>query len=124
MRIFKVRWFHRWARKERLVDQAIREAVREMEQGLVDANLGGHLYKKRVAAAGRGKSGSWRTIVAYRTEGRVFFMYGFAKNERSNIKEDELRLFKLLASELVAHDDRMLSRLIEAGELYEVMGYE
>ncbi len=124
MRIFKVRWFQRWAAKERLTDDALRYAVDEIERGLVDANLGGNVYKKRVGAAGRGKSSGWRTIVAIRNQERIFFMYGFAKSERSNIRDDELRLFKLLAMELVAHDDAMLLRLISDGELYEVIDHE
>ena len=83
MRVFKTRWFHRWARKERLSDEALVSAVGEMEQGLIDADLGGNVYKKRVAFPGRGKSGSTRTIVAYRVEDKAFYMYGFAKNKRN-----------------------------------------
>ena len=120
MRIFKTRWFHRWARKEKLSDQALKNAVDEMELGLVDADLGGNVYKKRVALPGRGKSGSTRTIVAYRIADKAFYMYGFAKNKRANIDDDELKVFKAVAKDLLAHSDGVLNHLVQEGELYEV----
>ena len=79
MRVFKTKWFTRWASDESLTDASLVAAVQEMERGLVDANLGAQVYKKRVAQAGKGKSGSTRTIVAWRTENRAIFIYGFAK---------------------------------------------
>jgi hypothetical protein len=61
-----------------------------MERGLVDADLGGHVFKKRVAVPGKGKSGGARTLLVYRAGTKAFFVYGFAKNTRANIKENEL----------------------------------
>lgn len=80
MRIFKNKTFTRWARKEGLSDAALIQAVAEAEQGLIDVDLGGHVYKKRVALAGRGKSGGARTVLAYQVNEKAFFIYGFAKN--------------------------------------------
>ena len=65
MRIFKTRWFQRWAKKEGLADEVLLTAVREMEQGLVDADLGGSVYKKRVPIQERGKRGGVRTLLAF-----------------------------------------------------------
>ena len=48
MAIYKTRWFARWARKEGLSTPALCEAVREMVEGLYDADLGGGLVKKRI----------------------------------------------------------------------------
>ena len=124
MRVCKTRWFNRWARKQRLSDRALRAAIEEMEQGLIDADLGGHVYKKRVALAGRGKRGGYRTIIAYRLADRAFDMYGFAKNERSNIDEEERRTFKAIAQELLTHGDALLNRLMEDEELFEVLNDE
>ncbi|GAA4648307.1 hypothetical protein GCM10023116_05740 [Kistimonas scapharcae] len=56
MRVFKTRWFQRWAKKEGLSDKVLMAAVQEMEQGLVDADLGGSVYKKRDSANGEGKA--------------------------------------------------------------------
>lgn len=82
-----------------------------MAAGLIDADLGGGVVKKRVALPGRGKSGSARTLVATNKGSRWFFVFGFEKNERTNISAKEVEavqgiaadLFRLSASELDAH---------------------
>ena len=120
MRIFKTRWFQRWAKKEKLSDQALINAVDEIEKGLIEADLGGGVYKKRVAQPGRGKSGSTRTLLAYQAGDKTFYMFGFAKNKRANIADDDLKVLKLLAKELLAHNDKVLNQLLEKEELFEV----
>lgn len=97
MQIFKTRTFQRWAAKRGVSDSALLDAVAEMECGLIDADLGGNLYKKRVALPGRGKSSSTRTIIATRFAGVLFFLYGFEKNDRDNISAKELALYQSLA---------------------------
>ncbi len=91
-----------------------------MERGLIDANLGGHVVKKRAALPGRGKRGSTRTLVIYQHANKAFFVYGFAKNERANISPKELRALKLLAAHLLGYTHPALVKAIKAGELYEV----
>ena len=103
-----------------LTDIGLRAAVIEMVQGLVDADLGGHLVRKRVALPGRGKRGGARTIVATRRAGRWFFLYGFEKNERANVDRDELKVLQEVATELLEFDDRELAAALAAGELLEV----
>lgn len=120
MRIFLTRWFARWVAKESLSSSALCRAVHEIESGLVDAHLGGNVIKKRVAAAGRGKSGGLRTILAVRLGDKSFFIYGYAKNQRTNINETELRALKMLASELLAYDADALAVALPGGELVEV----
>lgn len=85
MRVFKTKWFGRFARKERLSDQKLAEAVREMEEGLHDGDLGGGLVKKRLARSGEGKRGGYRTIIVYRKGSRAVFLYGFAKSDKENL---------------------------------------
>lgn len=120
MRIFKTKLFHRWAHKEGLTDVALCSAIDEIERGLVDAELGGHVFKKRVPIQGRGKRGGARTLLAFRHEDKAFFMYGFAKNQRANIKDDELEALKKYAKELLAYSDQALTKACQAGALYEV----
>lgn len=119
-RVFRTRTFTRWMRKAGLTDDALREAVSEMTQGLVDADLGGHVLKKRVALPGQGKRGGARTIVATKMADRWFFLYGFGKNERANIDKDELKVFQEMAKELLGFDDRQLTTALTAGEIVEV----
>ncbi|NDY94885.1 type II toxin-antitoxin system RelE/ParE family toxin [Wenzhouxiangella limi] len=121
MRVFKTRTFARSTRKLGLTDAALWAAVQEMSEGLVDATLGGDLLKQRVALSGQGKRGGARTIVAMRTAGRWFFLYGFNKNERSNIGKHELKVLQELAKELLAFEDRQLEIALSAGEIVEII---
>lgn len=101
-------------------DQALRDAVSEMARGLIDANLGGHVVKKRVALPGKGKRGGARTIVATRMSDRWFFLFGFSKNERANIDDDELKVFQEVAKDFLAFNDHQLAAALSAGELTEI----
>ena len=98
----------------------MRAAVDEMVRGLIDADLGGHVVKKRVALPGRGKSGGVRTLLAYKIGNKAFFVYGFAKNARANISADELKALKFLAKELLNYSDKALTEAIKHGALIEV----
>ena len=120
MRVFKTRLFARWADKEGVSDAALCAAVGEMGRGLIDANLGGHVFKKRVGIDGRGKRGGVRTLLALRTGDRAFFLFGFAKNERANLSDKELEALKRLAPQLLGYGARELRDAVSAGKLYEV----
>jgi hypothetical protein len=117
--VYKTRWFRRWAAREGLSDAILYSAVAELEQGLADA-LGGYVYKKRVAFSGRGKRGGARTLIAFKRGASAFFIYGYPKNERANIRDDELRALRLLARELLGYSAQELARAVENGELSEV----
>jgi hypothetical protein len=124
MRIFKTKSFARVSRKAGLADDALMKAVAEVERGLIDADLGGGVVKQRVAREGGGKSGGFRTIILFRLGSRAVFVHGFAKNERGNIRDDELAAFKMLAAEMLAYDDMALMAAIADGILLEVIGDE
>lgn len=119
-RIFKTRHFGRWARRAGLSDAALWEAVAEMAHGLVDADLGGRLLKKRIGLPGRGKSGGARTIVATNRADRWYFLIGFAKNERDNIDDAEWLALSALADELVGRTDADLANPVWASALEEI----
>ena len=120
VRIFKNKSFTRFARKARLPDSDLREAVAAVERGLIDADLGGGVVKQRIARAGGGKSGGFRTIILFRAGARAFFVHGFAKSEQDNIRDDELAAFKMLAAEMLGYDEAALARAIANGTLTEV----
>jgi hypothetical protein len=98
----------------------LQEAIERAERGLIDADLGGGLIKQRVARAGQGRSGGYRTIVAYRAKQRAVFLYGFAKNERENIEPNELLTFRSIAADLLAADSARIAEAIENGVLQEI----
>ena len=119
-RILKTRTFNRWLRKTLLSNTALLKAIAEMERGLVDADLGGNVYKKRVALPGRGKSGSTRTLIATNREDRWIFMYGFEKNERENITQAELAYLQGIAQIFLTYSSDELQLAIAKGEFLEV----
>lgn len=119
-RVFKTRYFSRWMRKTELTDRSLCTAVMEMAQGLIDADLGGGVVKKRIGLAGRGKRGGARTLVATNKGNRWFFVYGFQKNDRANIEDDELEALRDLAVQLLARTGRQLDEAVEDGSLQEI----
>jgi hypothetical protein len=124
LRVFKTKSFVRFARKAELADEALCQSVREAEQGLITADLGGGVIKQRIGRAGQGKSGGFRVLIVFRIQDRAFFVYGFAKNERDNIRADELVALRKLASLLLSYDERHLALALQSGGLVEVICYE
>jgi hypothetical protein len=120
VRVLKTKTFARWSRKQRIHDSSLATAVDEMRRGLLDAQLGGGLFKKRVARAGGGKSAGYRTLLASDLSARCVFLYGFAKSERDDVDDDELSRLKSLARAFLALDNDAIARLLKAGELLEV----
>jgi len=119
-RVFKTRYFSRWMRKTELSDPALCAAVVEMARGLIDADLGGGVVKKRVALPGRGKSGGARTLVATNRGNRWFFVFGFEKNERTNVTAKELDALQKIAADLLKLTSKDLDAHVERGELQEI----
>lgn len=120
MRIFKTKWLMRYARRERIADDSLREAIERAGRGLIDADLGGGIIKQRVARSGQGRSGGYRMLVAYRAGTRAVFLYAFAKNERENIDPDELLTFREIGAAWLAADARRIAQALEEGNLQEV----
>jgi hypothetical protein len=118
--VFKTKWLARFARRERIADKSLSEAIERAERGLIDADLGGGLIKQRVAREGKGRSGGYRMMVAYRAQGRAVFLYAFAKNERDNIDPDELLSLREIAEDWLAADADKIALAVEDGALQEV----
>jgi hypothetical protein len=120
MKVYKTRWFERWARKQGLEDTSLCAAVREMLAGLYDADLGGGLVKKRIARPGEGKSGGFRTLLATNKGDLWIFLYGFPKSSRSNIGKDEEQQLKKSAQDLLSLAPEGIELLKNEDELIEV----
>jgi hypothetical protein len=120
MQAFKTKWFARFARRERITNVSLLEAITRAERGLIDADLGGGLIKQRVARPGQGRSGGHRVIVAYRAKGRAVFLFGFAKSERENISPDESVFLRGLAENWLAANTVTIREEIEFGNLQEI----
>lgn len=122
MKTFKTKAFARFANRVGLVDDALLDAVRRANEGLVDADLGGGVLKQRIARTGAGRSGGFRTIVLFRRGELAFFAYGFAKSDRGNLRSDELAAFRVLADEYLGLDEAGLQAAQSAGAIIEVTG--
>ncbi|HVY35423.1 MAG TPA: type II toxin-antitoxin system RelE/ParE family toxin [Caulobacteraceae bacterium] len=120
MSVYKTKSFVRFARKAGLSDKELSAAAAQVVNGRFDADLGGGVYKQRVARPGRGKSGGFRTLLAFRVGAACFFVYGFAKNAKANVTTKELEALQASASALLNYDDRALALAITRGELAEV----
>jgi hypothetical protein len=120
MKIHKTRWFNRWANKQGLDNLSLCKAVREMVAGLYEADLGGGLLKKRIARPGQGKRGGFRKLIATNKGDRWIFVYGFPKNERSNIDKDEEEALKKLALSLLSLTPEDLEQAKDNNEVIEV----
>jgi hypothetical protein len=118
--VFKTRHFERWMRKTELTDQLLCKAVLQMRDGLIDANLGGNIIKKRIAISGRGKSKGIRTLVATAKSNRWFFIFGFAKNERANISDSERESLQSLGGRLLNLSTEQLKLFCDDGSIMEI----
>ncbi len=120
MQTFKTKAFARFANREGLEDAALCEAIRRARENLIDADLGGGVIKQRIARKGGGRSGGFRTIALFRRGELAFFVYGFAKSDRANLRRDELATFRLLADEYLALDRDALIAAQAVGTILEV----
>ena len=120
IKIYKTKTFQRWMGKMSLSDNLLLQAVNEMQQGLIDADLGDFLYKKRVALAGGGKRSGARTLIATKLSDRWFFLFGFAKNEKSNLSSQESSVLKAVGNGWLEASDDRLRKAVELKELFEV----
>lgn len=119
-RMLKRKRFARWQAEERLPDAALCMAVREMEHGLIDASLGGLLYKQRIARPGGGKSHGYRALLSARLGHRYVFLHGFSKNDQENIAPDEQKALQFAGSVFLDLSPEALSKAIASGILLEI----
>ncbi len=120
MKELMTKHFSKWASKQSIPGNELVTALAELKAGNFEANLGGHIYKKRIRFEGQGKSGSGRTIICYKKGDRAIFIHGFAKNEKSNLSKRELNVFKELSRILFGLSAEEIAIAIENGDIIEV----
>jgi hypothetical protein len=117
LRIFKSRWFQRFARKEGIADTLLWDAVARAERGQIDAELGGEVINQRIARPGQGRSKGYRVIVFFRRSDKAFFVYGFSKNQRADINNQEEQEFKEAAKTVLALTETQIAVRLKRGDL-------
>lgn len=121
MKIFKTKWFVRFAKKEKINDQKLIRAVNDADAGNIDADYGGGVIKQRIARSKEGKSAGYRSIILFRQGERAFFVFGFAKKDMENIDKVDVQDFKKLAKVMLAATDRQIEIMLASGEIEEVI---
>lgn len=121
MNVFVIKEFARFTRKSRLSAKRLLQAAAEVMDGRYDADLGGGVFKQRVAREGGGKSGGFRTIIVFRTGYHSFFVHGFANSDKANVSAKELKALRQLAGVLLGFSEEELRIARAAGELIEVV---
>jgi hypothetical protein len=119
-RVYKNAWVQRFARKERIADTVLCDAVERASHGLIDADLGGGVIKQRIARPGAGRSGGYRALVFFRRGERVVFVFGFAKKDRDNIDADELAVLRKSAKVVLALPQSAIDVELASGRFMEV----
>jgi len=119
VRVFKAKLFSKFATRERITDASLVEAIDRAVRGLIDADLGGGVIKQRVARPGQGRSGGYRTLIAYRSGEFAVFLFGFAKSDRANIDAEELETLHAIASQWLG-DPGKIATDAATGTLIEV----
>ena len=120
VRVYKTKNFEKFADKERISDESLRNAVDEIGAGLVEAELGGNVFKKRLAIEGRGKRGGARSIVAYKASERCFFILGFAKSNKGNLSSGDLKILKGFSKKMLNYDENDINNAIKTKEIKEI----
>lgn len=117
LRVFASKPFMRFARRFDISDAELWQAV----NGGYDADLGGGVFKFRVARRGEGTSGGARAIVAMKVGVRVVLMYGFEKKDQANIKIDELRAFRKAARVYLGYSEAEMTAIVREESLLEIV---
>ena len=124
MHYLKNKFFARWARKNGISDKVLNEAIAEFESGLFEASLGNHLFKKRIALAGKGKSGGTRTILFYQKGKKLVFCFGFEKSKQGNLADSEEKLLQKLSDMYQNTTEEELLSDIKYGDLIQILRME
>jgi hypothetical protein len=120
MRIFRNQWITKFAKKHKISDSELIEAVERAGKGVIDADLGGGVIKQRIARQGQGRSGGYRSLIFFRSGERAFFMTAFAKNDRENITDKELAELKKAAAIILAMTETDIEQAKANGTFTEI----
>jgi len=121
LKIYKNSWFNRFADKSGITDNDLVKVIERIENGKIDADLGGGVIKQRIARQGQGRSKGYRAIILVRQKDKGFFVYGFSKSDKDNINKSDEREFKKLAESLLNMTDKQMRELLKVGDIYEVI---
>ena len=112
-RVFKSAWFAKAARKAKIGDDELRKAIAQVIAGQAD-DLGGGVYKKRLA------DNQYRSIVLARGGNFWVYEYLFAKQDRANIADDQLKRLRQVAHGYAKLTAKQIEVLVIDGDWIEI----
>lgn len=118
------REFSKWVDKHGVTIGDLVKVLDEVEAGNFDADLGGHVLKKRIRFQGQGKRGSGRTIICFKKDHRAIFVHGYAKNQKANVTKKELEALRRVAEILLNLSPDQIENSIKTGSFIEVLDNE
>ncbi len=117
MRDFLTRQVSKAAAKFGISEDGFIEAGERVRGGNASADLGGGLFKERIARTGRGRSGGFRTVFCLRNDGDILFFIIFAKNRKANMDNAELQAARKVAVEFRAFTEDDILAALAAGRI-------
>jgi hypothetical protein len=122
MKIYLLPYFAEWAKKEKITYSDLNKIANEVVNGLHDGDLGASCYKKRIAIKGKGKRSGARTIISYKIDNFVIYIYAYAKNTKSTLTPSEQNTLKIYSKEvLMKLTTKDIEKLLNNDELIEVV---
>ena len=112
-RVFKTAWFVKAARKAHISDEELCSAIRQVMLGQAD-DLGSGVFKNRL------RKNQYRSIIIARAGRYWVYAYLFAKQDRANIEDDELRGFRAQAALYARKTDADIARELHLKEIVEI----
>jgi hypothetical protein len=108
--------FDRLFKKADIGESKFNKAITEILAGSV-TSIGKKVFKKRVGSRFGGKRGGYRTILYYRIEKAMVFMYLYAKNEQEDISDREKKALIELAGVYDQMDEETLVQAVKENKL-------
>jgi len=120
-KVYMIREFEKWSKKEMLRDIILYDTALEVSKGLHDGDLGSGCFKKRIAIKGKGKRSGARTILTFKINHFVIYIYAYSKNEKNNLSPKEQRAIKLFSKDVLMNlTGSDIDKMINNGELKEI----
>ncbi|HTW80582.1 MAG TPA: type II toxin-antitoxin system RelE/ParE family toxin [Terracidiphilus sp.] len=115
-RVLASKPFMRFARRFGIGDEELWDTV----NGPFDADLGGGVFKYRLARGGEGSSGGARALIAMKAGRRAVLMFGFEKKDMANIKPDELKAYRKAARIYLGYSEEEVTAIVKRKALFEL----
>ncbi len=120
MRNFITAALSKAATKHTISDQKFVAAAERIRAGNASADLGGGLFKERIAREGQGRSGGFRTVLCFREGGDMLFFAIFAKKRKGNLTKKELEAARKFAAEFRKQTEKEIQRQIADSTIREL----